>query len=130
MQKDLLLYLDFSGTGFFTLVGGVRTTSFTLAREPVETEEFEKHHRSLIAQSGVESLDVNGAGVFDSHFEMFKRLQDIVKSGMQVKGRLKSNEVHLEADFLIPEFSCDSETNDAKNFTIRLMSSGEVKNLL
>ena len=129
MSKDLLIYIKFEKE-VWTLLGGIRTSGFTINREPVESPDFQKDFRILIPGSGVKSVDASGSGVFDGNKEMFRRIQKIVEDGTEVKLRLRANEIFLEGPFLIPEFSGDSNTNDAKSFNIRILSSGEIENKL
>jgi len=70
---DMLLKIDISGT--YTTIGGLRSTSISLADEAVDvTNKDSLGTRTLLAGAGVNSLSISGSGVFtDSASEVALR---------------------------------------------------------
>ena len=70
---DMLLKIDISGT--YTTIGGLRSTSISLADEAVDiTNKDSLGTRTLLAGAGVNSLAISGSGVFtDSAAEVALR---------------------------------------------------------
>jgi len=70
---DMLLKIDIGGT--YTTIGGLRSTSISLADEAVDvTNKDSLGTRTLLVGAGVNSLSISGSGVFtDSASEVALR---------------------------------------------------------
>ena len=64
--RDLLLKLDFDGSGSFSTVAGLRTHSLSLNAQSVDAthQESTGAWRELLAGAGVKTANIRGSGVF------------------------------------------------------------------
>jgi TP901-1 family phage major tail protein len=64
--KDLLLRVDFTGTGSFATVAGLRSRSISFNAETVDITHAESagEWRELLAGAGVKSARIAGTGIF------------------------------------------------------------------
>ena len=126
---DFLLYIDFKKNNFFTLVGGVKSTSLSINKEPIETQDFNRDYRLFIPGSGVFMVHLAGTGLFDNadtSKEMRLRLLSGLKSGNLFKIKLESEDFSVIGEFLLTQFNISQEVGAEQNFNIELKSHDDV----
>jgi TP901-1 family phage major tail protein len=129
-QKGSLFLLkvgDGGGTEVFTTIGGMRTNSFSLNNQAVDTtNKGSGQWRELLSGAGTSSVNISGSGVFtdDAAEEM-------------VRGYAFNNEIHnyeivfgngdtLSGAFQITSYSRSGNHNNEEAYTVSLASAGAI----
>ena len=127
MKTQFLLHIDFLRDGYYTLVGGIKTTSISIDKKPVETENFSKHWRVLLEKSGVTSVNINSSCVLDPDLpkKLFDKLTTATTEGNFLKVRVSNDFKTIEGLFRI-EMSFADSYDQSTDFDLILTSSNEI----
>ena len=123
---EFLLYIKFEKV--FALVGGIRSLSFKMDNEIVETQDFERHFRIFIPSSGVKSMDIEFNGILDFQQgpEMFGRIWSLYKDSTPFQARLDSEGLtRIAGTFMFQALEGTSQANMANEIAGKIVSSGE-----
>jgi len=122
----LLLKID-DGTGSFTTVGGLRSTSISLNDEAVDvTTKDSNNFRQLLANGGTQTISVSGSGVFtDAASET--ALKDAFGASEFVTFQVIVPDFGtFEGKFMIATLEYAGEYNGEVTYSATLESSGEI----
>jgi len=122
----LLLKID-DGTGSFTTVGGLRSTSISLNDEAVDvTTKDSNNFRELLANGGTQTISVSGSGVFtDAASET--ALKDAFGASTFVTFQIIVPDFGtFEGQFMIATLEYAGEYNGEVTYSATLESSGEI----
>ena len=122
----LLLKID-DGTGTFTTVGGLRSTSISLNDEAVDvTTKDSNNFRELLANGGTQTISVSGSGVFtDAASET--ALKDAFGASEFVTFQIIVPDFGtFEGKFMIATLEYAGEYNGEVTYSATLESSGEI----
>jgi len=122
----LLLKID-DGTGSFTTVGGLRSTSISLNDEAVDvTTKDSNNFRELLANGGTQTISVSGSGVFtDAASET--ALKDAFGASEFVTFQVIVPDFGtFEGKFMIATLEYAGEYNGEVTYSATLESSGEI----
>lgn len=122
----LLLKID-DGTGSFTTVGGLRSTSISLNDEAVDvTTKDSNNFRELLANGGTQTISVSGSGVFtDAASET--TLKDAFGASTFVNFQIIVPDFGtFEGQFMIATLEYAGEYNGEVTYSATLESSGEI----
>lgn len=122
----LLLKID-DGTGQFTTVGGLRSTSISLNDEAVDvTTKDSNNFRELLANGGTQTVSISGSGVFtDAASET--TLKDAFGASTFVQFQVIVPDFGtFEGQFMIATLEYAGEYNGEVTYSATLESSGEI----
>lgn len=129
-QKGSLFLLkvgDGGGPETFTTIGGMRTNSFSLNNQAVDTtNKSSGQWRELLSGAGTSSINISGSGVFTD---------DAAEE--TVRGYAFNNEIHnyqiafgngdvLEGPFQITSYGRSGSHNNEEAYSLSLASGGAV----
>ena len=125
-MTEFLLYIQFI-PNLWTLCAGIKSISPTLAREYIETQDYNNDFRLLIPKSGIKQMELAGSGVIDvpSGTDTTKKMIELFDQGSEFLARVQSTNLTIEGKFLLAEFMITSETANANFFNYKMSSSGE-----
>lgn len=122
----LLLKID-DGTGTFTTVGGLRSTSISLNDEAVDvTTKDSNNFRELLANGGTQTISVSGSGVF-TDLASETALKDAFGASTFVTFQIIVPDFGtFEGQFMIATLEYAGEYNGEVTYSATLESSGEI----
>ena len=131
-MNEFLFYVDFRGDElrpFYTFLGGVIANAFESTKTPVETADYTKDVRMLIAGSGVKSVNINISGIMEDYQKQFVLLAEAHDKGSELDVMLSNGDggITIKGKFIIETLSGSSDANVQNSYTLSLMSSGEVR---
>ena len=101
---DMLLKVNTSGSSYAT-VGGLRSTSITLADESVDvTNKDSLGHRALLAGGGMNSVSISASGVFTDAATEENVRADFFAQQNTSDGSSAQTASFTNFQFLIPDF--------------------------
>lgn len=123
--RNLKLQRSTDGGTTYTTVAGIRTKSFTIGNEPVDTTTDDSNAwRTLLAEPGSRTVDVTGSGVSEDNTFLSLVLAatgSVVLEDMQL---LFPNGDTLEMSMFVNSYAETGEFQDAVTFEISFQSSG------
>lgn len=131
--RDMILKRG-SGTSpnVFTTIGGVRTTSFKIAGEPVDITTRDDAEnatsqvtRVLMANTGVVSVEISGSGIFNDDTAIIALETDVYKGNIVEFQLAFGNGDIWQGLFQVTNLEYTGEYNNAQMYNITLMSSGK-----
>ena len=121
---DLLIQVD-TGSGYETILG-LRDTTVTSNNEPVDvTSKSSNTYRKMLPGAGTKSLNVSGAGVYESgEAYEFVLGEHLVDNAVDLK-IIFGNGDEITGNFIIPTLEKTGTYNDAQQYSIQFQSNGE-----
>ncbi len=128
--KDLLLKVeDSQGSGTFTVVGGLRATSFNMNNELIDaTHKGSAGKRTLLEGAGIQSMSISGSGLFEDDAP-FARVRNAAESNTHLNYQILvpgSSDRTYEGAFMITRFDYSGDYNGEVAYTLTLESSGSI----
>ncbi|MEC9346061.1 MAG: phage major tail protein, TP901-1 family [Pseudomonadota bacterium] len=114
----------------FATVAGIRTTSLSINREPIDITDQQSANRwrEYLAQIATKSISVSGAGVFqdDGSGDTSLKNAALDETAMQRFQCVVPDFGTFEGSFHITSFEYSGEHTDAVQFSISLESGGAI----
>ncbi len=124
--RDALMKVSTDGGSVFATVGGIRTNNFTINNEPVDiTNADSAGFRELLADGGVQSIDMSGDGVVVDAVAfqtMLTQTKDRTKLTYQINF---GNGGKITSKFVIGSMQITGAHNDAQTFSVSMQSDGQ-----
>lgn len=127
--KDFLLKVeDTHGSGTYTTVAGLRSTSFTKNAEAIDaTNHGSNQNKEILDGAGIKSVSISGSGIFDTGATL-----DRVEDAHDAQTLTRFQVVDADAGktytalFKITSFERSGDYNNEQAYSIALESSGAV----
>lgn len=122
--RNWILYLLIAGT--YTNVAGLRTRSFTANNTNVDvtTVDSAGRWRELLGGAGIQSLDLDFAGIHQNDAGA-KTLFQAATSSSLITVRLVTAGIQIDMTALVDSYKSDGPYNEAATFEFKLLSSGQ-----
>lgn len=128
LGRTLALQLDTNGSGSYQTIASLKTKSVKIANEAVDvsTSDSANQWRELLANAGIKSMEVSGAGVFDDGVYVNQ------VNTLMLAGTIRNWKITHPAfgtytgPFQISGFEMAGEFNGPLEFTMTLESAGEI----
>lgn len=125
-QKGISMLLRLGTVASPTTVAGLRDVQLTLNNEMVDaTNKESAGYRTLLAQAGVQSIQITGSGTAESQTS-FETLQGYAfANSINTMNVIFGDGDTIEVGFQITNFQIQGPYNGAQTFSITLESSGQ-----
>lgn len=122
--RDWALYI-YNGTSYIQ-VAGLRTRSFKANSTEVDvtTADSPGRWRELLGAAGIQSLDIDAGGRFQNDAGA-KLMFGAVTTAAITVARLVTPGLQIDGSFLFSEYNSEGPYNEATDFSVKLMSSGQ-----
>ncbi len=112
--------------GSYVPIAGLRTRSFKANNTNVDvtTADSAGRWQELLGAAGVQSLEIDAAGIYQQDATAKLLFQAATTSALQTL-RLVSPGIQIDGSFLIDEYNSDGPYNEGTTFSCKLMSSGQ-----
>lgn len=119
-----LLYV-YNGSSYVQ-VAGLRTRSFKANNTNVDvtTADSAGRWQELLGNAGIQSLEIDAAGIFQNDASAKLLFQAATTSTLQTM-RLVTTGIQIDGTFLVDEFGESGPYNEAATFDCKLLSSGQ-----
>lgn len=124
----VLIKVDTTGAGAFSVIGGMRTKSATINSEQVDvtSDSSVNQWRELLAGAGVKSMSISGSGVFEDD-AAFGKCVDYALGGLIQEWQLiYPGFGTFEGLFQVAGLDLAGEYNAETNYSFSLESAGEI----
>ena len=107
-------------------VAGLRTRSFKADNTNVDvtTADSPGRWRELLGNAGIQSLEIDAAGIAQNDAGYKLLFQAATSSTLQTM-RLVSTGIQIDGTFLVDSFNAAGPYNEAQTFDFKLQSSGQ-----
>lgn len=124
----MALYLDTTGAGAYSAIAGMRSKSIKLDSEYVDVTNADSvsQWREGLANAGVKSMEMTGAGVFLDDTPQATMISVALLNTIRNWRITHPNLGTFQGPFYVSAFEFSGDYNGAVQFSITLMSSGEV----
>lgn len=126
------LALTNNGTGTldeqFSLIAGLRSTSFSLSTESIDiSSQDSAHWKEILSTQGLRSVSISGDGVFKDEIT-FKKARDLSISRALRNWRVETNTAgdYWQGCFMITSLEQSGEYNAESAYSLSLESSGAI----
>lgn len=118
--------LSVLSNGSYVPVAGLRTRSFKANNTNVDitTADSAGRWRELLGGAGVQSLDIDAAGIAKNDAGAKILFGAATTSTLQTI-RLVTNGIQIDGTFLIDSYNAAGPYNEAQTFDVKLLSSGQ-----
>jgi len=118
--------LSVLSNGSYVPVAGLRTRSFKANNTNVDitTADSAGRWRELLGGAGVQSLDIDAAGIAKNDAGAKILFGAATTSALQTI-RLVTNGIQIDGTFLIDSYNAAGPYNEAQTFDVKLLSSGQ-----
>lgn len=127
--KDYLLKVeDTPGSGTFTTIGGLRSTSATRNAEAIDaTNHGSNQNKELLNGAGIRSMSVSGSGIFTDDANL-EAIEDAHEAQLLTRFQVidTDNGKSYTALFKIVSFERSGDYNNEQAYSISLESSGAI----
>lgn len=114
-------------TEAFTTIGGLRTTSLTINNEQVDiTDKDGTMWRKLLADAGVQSMSVKGAGVFKDNAVLEAVMAAAVANTVHNYQLVSESGEVFKGPFAISSIERAGEYNKEETYSFTLDSAGDI----
>jgi TP901-1 family phage major tail protein len=126
--KDLLLQID-TGGGSYSTLGGLQAKEYTITNEEIDvTNHGSNQWKTVLDGAGVRSMSISGSGVHNDGATL-DQAEDACKNGTLTNFRIDDSAGGgrtYTGSFKVTEFGRSAEHNGAQEFSISLVSAGEI----
>lgn len=131
--RDLLMKVeDTPGSGTFSVVGGLRATSFSLNNELIDTtHKGSAGKRTLLEGAGIQSMSLSGSGLFEDDAP-FAQVRSAAESNQHLKFQIimpGSSDRTYEGTFMITRLDYSGDYNGEVAYSLALESSGAISSM-
>ncbi|TDX61926.1 TP901-1 family phage major tail protein [Methylosinus sp. sav-2] len=125
-QAGRLWALSILSGGSYVPVAGLKTRSFKVNNTNVDvtTADSQGRWQELLGGAGVQSLEIDASGRYQQDATAKLLFQAAATSTLQTM-RLASPGIQIDATFLVDSYESSGPFDDATDFTVKLMSSGQ-----
>lgn len=118
-----------AGSGTYTTVGGLRSTSMTRGAEAIDaTNHGSNQNKELLNNAGIKSMSISGSGIATTS-ETLQDIEDAFENQELTRFQIIDNETggrKYTALFKITSFERAGDYNNEQTYSISLESSGAV----
>lgn len=123
---DVLLKKGTSAAG--TVIGGMRTTAWTINAETVDvtTADNTNKWRELLAATGIKNMSVTMSGVLADTTAHSQMVQDVIAQTIDAYGLVVGALGTFDGNFQLTNVEGTGEYNGEETFSITLESAGDI----
>jgi TP901-1 family phage major tail protein len=124
----LLKLGDGAGSETFTTIGGLRSNSLTLNREPIEaTNKGSNQVRELLAAAGIKSASISGAGIYTTDATLTQLHTDWAAGTLRNFQLVDADSgLTISGAFMITSIERGGEYNGEMSWSMSAESSGTI----
>jgi TP901-1 family phage major tail protein len=125
--KDFLIQRETATPGQYATIGFLRSTSMSINNETVDvTTKDDMPWRQLLAECGVRSMSLSGAGVFSDNATVNSVITDVMAGTIGNYQIISGHGDKFTGLFQPVSFERSGEYNDSEQYSITLESGGEI----